>query len=208
MSRRLSLAAMVLLAAGASVARADAPGSTAGTPATPPGDELGDQSIGAEAGIATGGRSTPGGLRLAGHYLYQLSDQDWFDGGASFTFGGGGAACFRDRSNSYLCDHGLADGDEAEITATVRRFFAAQGQFRPFARAGLGVGIVRFGADGVTGLAIPLHAGGGVRVQLSEDLAIVAQAEVVLGFGLFNKSLGAEPQLGTAITAGVEFRLW
>ena len=34
---------------------------------------------------------TPGGLRVAGHYLYQLPTQDWFDGTASFTFGGGAA---------------------------------------------------------------------------------------------------------------------
>ena len=27
------------------------------------------------------------GLRIAGHYLYQLSDEDWFDSAASFTYG-------------------------------------------------------------------------------------------------------------------------
>jgi hypothetical protein len=170
-------------------------------------DEIGDQAIGAEIGVATGGRVTPGGLRVTGHYLYQLSDEDWFDGGASFTFGGGGAACFRDRMNAFVCDHGLTDGNGVEISATVRRFFAAQGGFRPFARAGIGVGIVRFPDDGVTGLAIPLHLGGGVRATVADSVAIVAQAELAVGFGAFGKGLGVEPQLGVSVVAGAEFRL-
>jgi hypothetical protein len=171
------------------------------------GEDIGDQGIGVEAGLAAGRRVTPGGLRITGHYLYQLSSQDWFDGGASFTFGSGSAACFRDRANHYVCDHGLADGDGVEISATVRRYFAPQGMFRPFARAGLGVGIARFSSDDVTGLVIPLHAGGGVRAAVSHDVAIVGQAELELGFGAFNKSLGFEPQLGLAVVAGAEFRL-
>ena len=94
-------------------------------------DEIGDQAIGAEIGVATGGRVTPGGLRITGHYLYQLSDQDWFDGTAAFTFGGGAAACFRDRTDAFVCDHGLADGDGIELAANVRRMFAAQGHVPP-----------------------------------------------------------------------------
>lgn len=175
-------------------------------PATP-SQEIGDQAIGVEAGIAAGGRDTPGGLRIAGHYLYQLSDQDWFDGTASFTFGGGSAACFRDRSNNEICDHGLLDGQGAEIAATVRRFFDAQGEFRPFLRAGVGIGYARYGADSVTGLIIPLHAGGGLRVAIDDGIAVTALAEVAIGFGAFDKSLGLEPQVGLSILAGAEFRL-
>ena len=201
MSRRLA-ALLVLGLAG--TAHADEPAAATTTSLA---DEIGDQAIGAEIGIATGHRSTPGGLRIAGHYLYQLSDQDWFDGGASFTFGGGSAACFRDRSGGFLCDHGLLDGDSAEISATVRRYFDAQGMFRPFARAGVGAGIARFGADSVSGLIIPLHAGGGVRAAVADEVAVVVQAELELGFGVFNHSLGVEPQLGLSIVAGAEFRL-
>ena len=95
--------------------------------------DLNDQGIGASIGIATGGRSTPGGLRVGGHYLYQLASSDWFDGTASFTFGGGDAACFRDRKNEFLCDHGLADGRAVEVAANVRRFFGGSGDFWPFA---------------------------------------------------------------------------
>lgn len=166
-----------------------------------------DQSVGAAIGIAGGGRVTPGGLRIDGHYLYQLSAQDWFDGTASFTFGGGGAACFRDRMDAVICDHGFADGRGLEAIAAVRRYFAAQGQFIPFARLGVGVSVVRFGDDDVTGIAIPLHLGGGVRANVSSDVAIVAHAELVAGLGRFGRGMGTEPQLGIAVTAGAELRL-
>jgi len=169
--------------------------------------EIPDQSVGAAIGIAGGGRVTPGGLRLSGHYLYQLSEQDWFDGTASFTFGTGGAECFRDRMDDVVCDHGFADGRGIEVIAAVRRYFAAQGRFRPFARLGVGIGFARFGDDDVTGLAIPLHLGGGVRASVAKQVAVVAQAELVAGIGRFDRGMGTEPQLGIAVTAGAEFRL-
>src|SRR5262249_17522153 len=83
--------------------------------AAPADDDIGDQAISAEVGVAAGSRVTPGGLRIAGQYLYQLSDEDWFDGAASFTYGSASAACFRDRSNAVVCQHGLADGAGFEL---------------------------------------------------------------------------------------------
>jgi hypothetical protein len=170
-----------------------------------------DQAVGADLGVATGGRVTAGGVRVAGHYLYQLAASDWFDGTASFTFGGGAAACFRDRADNYICDHGLAQGGSVELEAGVRHFFAPQGQFWPFLRGGVGLRYVRFGNDSVSGVAIPVHLGGGVRVAVhggaNEDIAITVQGALELGVGAFNHSLGLEPQLGLAITAGVEFGL-
>jgi hypothetical protein len=170
-------------------------------------DAMPDQSLGAAMGLAGGGRVTPGGLRIAGHWLYQLSAQDWFDGTAAFTFGGGGAECYRDRMDFVICDHGFAEGRGVEIVAAVRRYFVPQGKYRPFARAGVGVSIVRFGDDDVTGLAIPLHLGGGVRAHLSKQVAVVALADLVAGIGRFNRGMGTEPQLGVAVTAGAELRL-
>jgi hypothetical protein len=111
-----------------------APAPEPGPGAAPAPDEIGDQGIGSAIGLAGGGRSTAGGLRNTGHYLYQLAERDWFDGIASFTFGGGDAGCFRDRSDAVICQHGLAAGGSIELAAGVRRFFASQGQFRPFAR--------------------------------------------------------------------------
>jgi hypothetical protein len=193
----------VLVLACAPAAYADPVDSTTATAA----ESIGAQAVGVEAGAAAGGRDTPGGARIAGHYLYQLSDQDWFDGAASFTFGSGAAACFRDRMNNYICEHGPTDGSGAEISASVRRYFAPQGMFRPFARAGIGIGVARFGDDNLTGLVIPVHVGGGIRAEVADAVAVVAQAELAVGIGAFGKGLGAEPQLGASIVAGAEFRL-
>ena len=198
MSRRLAIAAVL---AAAHLAYAD----DVVTKAAP--DDMGEQGIAAELGVATGGRVTAGGLRLAGHYLYQLSDQDWFDGIAAFTFGGGGAECFRDRMDAFVCDHGMLQGGSVEDAANVRRFFGGRAQFWPIARARVGLSIERFSSDSVTGLGIPVHLGGGVRASVSDGIAIVGEGELALGFGVFNHSLGLEPQVGVAITAGVEFRL-
>jgi hypothetical protein len=170
-------------------------------------DDPGDQGVGAAMGIAAGGRVTPGGLRITGHYLYQLSSEDWFDGTASFTFGGGDAACFADRMAATQCGHDFNDGNAIELAAGVRRVFAVRGNFRPFARAALGLSFVRFRNDDVTGLAVPLHLGGGVRARVAPGVAVVGHAEVMLGFGGFSRGLGAEPQLGMAVTAGAEFEL-
>jgi len=175
--------------------------------AAPADDDVGDQAISAELGVAGGGRVTPGGLRITGQYLYQLSDEDWFDGAASFTYGSSAAACFRDRSNAVICQHGLADGAGLELQATIRHMLAPQGAFRPFVRLGVGLGVVRFGRDDVSGFTIPAHGGGGVRVALTPGVALVAEGDLVLGFGSFSRGLGSQPQLGLAIAAGAEFRL-
>ncbi|MFN0246983.1 MAG: hypothetical protein ACKV2T_08735 [Kofleriaceae bacterium] len=166
-----------------------------------------DQGIGAAIGVAAGGSVTPGGLRVAGHYLYQLSSQDWFDGVASFTYGGDTANCFRDRMSTTMCEHGFTAGSGVEIAATVRRMFRPQGVFQPFARLGVGIAIARFAADDVFGLGIPVHAGGGVRARVAPSVSIVAQAELTLGIGAYTQDLGAEPLVGMAMTAGAEFDL-
>lgn len=169
--------------------------------------EIPDQSLGAAIGIAGGGRVTPGGLRIEGHYLYQLSSQDWFDGTAAFTFGAGGAECFRDRMDYVICDHGFADGRAIEAVAAVRRYFAPQGRYAPYARVGVGLAVARFGDDDVTGIGIPLHVGGGVRAAVSKQVAVVASAELVAGIGRYSQGMGNEPLLGFTVTAGAELRL-
>jgi opacity protein-like surface antigen len=184
-----------------------APAAAPVATAAPADDDVGDQAISAELGVAAGGRVTPGGLRIAGQYLYQLSDDDWFAATASFTYGSGSAACFRDRGNAVVCQHGLADGAGLELQATIRHMLAPQGAFHPFVRLGVGLGVVRFSRDDVSGFTIPAHGGGGVRVAVAPGVAIVAEGELVLGFGSFSRGLGSQPQLGLAIAAGVEFRL-
>jgi opacity protein-like surface antigen len=205
MPRQLTsvLAAVAALGLGVAGGRAHAQSAPSGDNT----DDLGDQAISGELGIATGGRVTPGGLRIAGHYLYQLSDNDWFEGSVAFTFGSSAAACFRDRADKVICKHGVADGTGVELLAGVRHYFAARGAFRPFAHAGLGVGLVRFADDDVSGTAIPLHGGGGLRVAIHRSIALVFEGDLALGFGLFNRDLGVEPLFGLAVIGGAEFRL-
>lgn len=198
MRRSLSLAILM----SSSIAAAEPASVSSSTETTPS-----DQGIGAAIGVAAGGAVTPGGLRVTGHYLYQLSSQDWFDGVASFTYGGDTAGCFRDRMSTTMCEHGLTTGTGVEIAATVRRMFQPQGVFQPFARLGIGVAIARFTADDVVGVGLPIHAGGGVRVRVAPSVSIVAQAELSAGVGLYTQDLGAESLIGMAVTAGAEFDL-
>src|SRR3569833_1182404 len=178
MSRWLSLALLLAPA----VAYAD----QVAVPAAVAPPDMSDQASGASVGVATGGRVTAGGLRIAGHYLYQLSDRDWFDGTAAFTFGGGTAACFHDRTDAFIGGHG---------------------QFWPFLLGGIGLRGVDFSADSVNGFGLAFHAGGGIRAAVTSGVAITAQGELELGFGAFNHSLGIQPLLGVASSAGVEFWL-
>ena len=197
MRRTLSIA--ILLSSSIAIAEPDVSSHI--------GEHPSDQGIGAAIGVAAGGSVTPGGVRVTGHYLYQLSSQDWFDGVASFTYGGDTAGCYRDRMSTTMCDHGLTAGSGVEIAATVRRMFRAQGAFQPFARLGIGVAIARFAADDVMGIGLPIHAGGGVRARVAPAISIVAQAELSLGVGAYSHELGAEPLIGMAVTAGAEFDL-
>ena len=102
---------------------------------------------------------------------------------------------------------GSRKGDEVAIGASVRHFLARRDTFEPFVRAGIAVGIVRFGNDDVTGLAIPIQAGGGVRASVAPSVSVTAQGELDLGLGAFGHTLGLEPQFSVAVTAGVEFKL-
>lgn len=166
-----------------------------------------DQELAGSLGVDLGGRVSPGGLHVAGAYLYQLSDADWFDGGLSFTFGSGQAGCFRDRADQYLCDHGMLEGFGGELFGGVRRYFAGQGRFTPYARAAVGLRLVSFSADDVTGLAIPLQLGGGVRARVDRRISLSAGAALRAGPAWFNRELDDEPHLGLAVHAGIEFQL-
>lgn len=203
-------------APGAAGDAASPTGPATGAPtATDPGsgalrsidEDVGDQAISVELGLAAGGRLTPGGLRIAGQFIYQLSDEDWFDGAASFTFGSGGAACFRDRVNRLICSHGVSEGTGVELSASIRRMFKPQGVFHPFAKVGVGLGLVRFSDDDVSGITIPAHGGGGIRITMTPSIGVLVEGEVALGFGSFSREVGSQPQLGIAIAGGVEFRL-
>lgn len=165
------------------------------------------QQLGARLGFELGGRTSPGGMHLAGNYLYRVSDQDWFETGAGFTFGGGSPACFRDRMDELVCDHGIAKGFAAELMAGARRVFPAQKSLAPFVGIGLGVRVVSFPDDDVLGAAFPLIVSGGIRAPVTGKIAIVGGGVLRAGIGAFGDELGAEPHLTMAIHGGVEFGL-
>jgi hypothetical protein len=169
--------------------------------------DTGGQELSGSIGAEMGGRVSPGGLHVGGAYLYQLSEQDWFDGGLAFTFGSSARACFRDRDGDTLCDHGVTDGFGGEVSGGVRRYFPGQGRFTPYARVAIALRLVSYGGDDVRGFAIPLEAGGGVRAAVSDRISIAGGAELRLGPAWFNSDLGTEPHLGLAIHVAAEMRL-
>lgn len=166
-----------------------------------------DQGLGVGMGLAVGSRHTPGGLRISGAYLYRLSKDDWFDGAASFTIGSGDAACFRDRDDERVCDHGALDGFAFDVIAAIRRSWPVENSFAPFVRLGAGLRFVRFSGDSIAGLAIPLIGGGGVAIDMSPTTRLVAAGQLELGAGLFTRDLGAATQFGMSLSVGVEFAL-
>jgi len=216
MSRRLTTLAAAAVMLASSTARAQEP------PAEPPDNydeplpdigeapagDVGERELGASVGAAIGvGGVTPGGLRVAGAYLYQLSDLDWFDGGLGFTYGGGDAGCFRDRVDELVCDHGAADGVAVDLFGGVRRFFGAQEGFRPWLRGGVGLRVSRFVDDDLTGVSLVLSAGGGVRARVSDQVGVGGHAALELGGGAFTRDYGPAFQLGLTVGADVEIAL-
>jgi hypothetical protein len=172
-----------------------------------PGASVGERELGASIGAAIGGGATPGGLRVSGDYLYQLSDLDWFDGMVQFTFGSGAATCFRDRADELICDHGAAQGVGTDLGVGVRRFFGGQQGFRLWVRPAAGLRISRFGGDDLTGGGVFVSAAGGARVRVTDTIAVGGQASVELGAAYFSRSLGFELQPGLVVAVSVDFVL-
>lgn len=175
--------------------------------AEPAGSEWTEQALGGHVGVAFGGRTTAGGVRLSGSYLYRMSERDWFDGAVSFSIGSGDAACFRDRQDDRVCDHAAVDGFSVDFALAVRRIWMAKERFAPFARVGLGLRFARFSGDEVAGVAVPLLAGLGVSAEASARTRIVAAGQLELGGGWFSRGVGLEPQLGLGLTLGIEIAL-
>jgi len=220
MPRKLIAAAVVAAAWLAPVAAWDGDGAAPGAdlePAAPvePGADVVDddaeppatQEIGGALGLAAGGRVTPGGVHVDGVYLYRLSDQDWFVGGIGFTVGGGAAGCFRDRNNDTICDHGVLQGADGELRAGVRRYLPGRQSFAPHAEAGVTLRLARYGDDHLTGVALPVWIGAGVRATVSPGIEVGGGARLEAGPALFGKHLGLEPQLGLVVTVGCDFAI-
>lgn len=185
--------------------------STSGTreirDAEPEPDPVDSQEIGVLLGASIGGGVSPGGVALDGRYLYRLSELDWFEIGVNFALGSGDAECFRDRQSDLVCQHGLVDGFAAEVSGGLRRYFTGQQQFRPYAKVAVGLRMLSFSGDELRGVAIPVTAGAGVRVDVANRVLVVAEASLRGGPAFFTRDLGLEANLGLTIGAGVEFTL-
>jgi hypothetical protein len=170
-------------------------------------EPTGDMALGARLGMQFGvGGATPGGLRIGGAFLHRLADEWWFDGEASFSFGGGGMEC--DLAMDLECDHGLADGAGAQAIASVRWVLPAYaGGFEPYLRGGAGVGLASFGDDEVTGLALIGQAAGGGKFRVAERVSVGAEAALFIGPGFFSDDLGTLGYGGLIVQGGVEIDL-
>jgi hypothetical protein len=168
-----------------------------------------EQELGARLGAQISATdTTPGGLRLGGVYLYRMTERTWSDSAAAFTFGAGGAECYIPRDGGFTCAHGIADGFSFQVASGLRWYpDLGGGDAQPYLRGGLGLGIVRFGADEVTGLAIPLFAGAGVRFAVTEKVTLSGEAQLDVGPALFNHDLSFQPYLAMTILFGVEISL-
>jgi hypothetical protein len=169
------------------------------------------QELGARLGAQVGlTELAPGGLRLAGVYLYRVDEDYWFDGEAGFVFGGDGDGCHytRDEELSLSCDHAGLDGFSMGLAAGVRRFWpVTPSGFHPYVRGQAGVSYVDFSADGVAGLGISALAGAGTRYRVAPRVALVGEGLLGLGPGLYDEGLGGRFNLGLIVQLGVEFAL-
>ncbi len=172
-----------------------------------PEPEPADRELAGTVGVAMGGMNTPGGLRIAGTYLYQLSDDDWFEGGLVLTGAPAEPTCFRDRSDELICDHGVADGASVDLFAGIRRYMIGQDSFQPWVRPGVAVRVARFTDDDLTGIALVGQAAAGVRARINELIAVGGMAALEAGAGLFTRGLGPELQLGFVVGLNVDFAL-
>ena len=163
------------------------------------------QQLGAQVGAVTGGTTTPGGVGVAGHYSYRLSSKDWIVVGADFVFGRQQSACGMAVDSGLDCDHGLASGFAAGLDVGVRRYLASQGSFVPYVQGGFAVHVARFRADELTGLAIPVVVGGGIRASASDVVGIFAGAQLRVGPSWYNRGLGSRAYASMLVAAGVEF---
>ena len=165
----------------------------------PPTHEI-QASLGGSLGM-TG--QTPGGLRVQGEYDRLLTGPWWLDLHAAAVFGADERACYFDRADDFQCDHGAADGLALLLGGGIVRHFAGWPAFTPYARAGGELGLVDFGADSVSGFALILRGGAGVRWRLSDKLGILGEGDLALGAASLSGDR-KDPVSGTL--ASFEFR--
>lgn len=216
MRRTAPVVAALLAAATTAHAQDDGPTSMpASRPFAPPvaGEAAprGDKHLGPRVGVAIGMLSgvAPGGLRLGGALSWRVADQIWIDAEGALRWGAGGAACFTGRGDDrpLTCEHGLLDGTAIEALAGARLPLGPwPGGLDPYVHAGVGLQVISFADDDVTGVSMPLWGGFGGRYPVDDGLAIVGEATLTLGPGWFD-GLDVEPISTLIVQGGVDFDL-
>ncbi len=209
--------ALILLAVSSATAFADEPITPKDSTRAEGGSASGRgaysiEEIGARLGVQLGiGGQSAGGLRVGGDFLYRLAGATWSDSTASVVFGSGDAACVLGRGpgNPLSCDHGLTDGFAFEVGTGIRWYpgSVARPQLAPYLRGGVGLSVVNFSGDSLTGVAIPLFGGGGVRYQAADWITIEGEADVQLGPGFYGRGVGVALYSSMIVQFGVEFAL-
>lgn len=196
---RRILCALVLVAPAPALAEE----TDTGPPAAPDDAQV---ALAAELGATGGGGSTPGGLRLGGHYLYRLSSHDWFDGGVAFTFGRPGAGCGRVPPTGMRCDHAPTDGFAGDLSLGVRRDLPGQGRFVPYLRGAVFARVLRFASDDLTGVAAGGELSFGVRAAVRGELSLVGGATFAAGVAALD-GIDNPSQMSLTIAGGAELRM-
>lgn len=167
----------------------------------------GQQELGLSMGVSGGTNLAPGGLVLAGAYLYRMVGNEWLEMGVRFIRGGSEAGCFRDRQDEVECNYGFFAGSTAELSLSFRHYFDGPLRFRPFIKLGTGVRLIEFRGDDSRGLGIPLRIGGGLRARVSKHLVAVGQFEGEGGYSYLNQNIDSAFWASLNVMAGLEISI-
>jgi len=171
---------------------------------------IADQELGARLGLDLRlAGVAPGGARIGGAWLLRMNEIIWFDGEASFTYGGGGPRCFLDRDRDRVCSPGVVSGAGFRLLAGARWFAPPRlpSRFVPYLRGGLGAEVLSYAADDVSGLALGGWAGAGGRYRVADTVAVGGDAMIWAGPTVGAQGIGGAGVLGLAVQIGVDLAL-
>lgn len=159
--------------------------------------------VGAQAGFAGW---APGGAKVFVSYQRAFSDRLALDLGVNVVFGNrwGNRGCFySDYLDRWVCDHLNWHGAVLEGAGGVAwRFKTGTQALRPFVRVQGLVAYVSYPTVG--GFALAARGGGGLQVFLHPRVALVAEANLALGFALLSRA-GGNLYLALDLSLGATF---
>jgi hypothetical protein len=162
------------------------------------------QELGPRLGLQLGlGPAAAGGMRVGGAYLYRMAESWWFEGQLSTAFGSSEEAC-----GPSGCSHGVVDGFGLRLAAGVRYVFpAAPSGFQPYLGAAPTLGYQHFAGDDLSAWVVGGQASGGLRIKVSDAVALTGEAQLDLGVGFYDKDEGRKAVVALSVLFGVDFAL-